>query len=475
MNTKLYLIIGLIVSTCALQGLQAQQKWTLEQCVEKAVSSSINVSRSELNIQNAQISMDLAKQARYPFLSGNANLNWNFGRSIDPTTNGFITERFFSNNYSLNSGVVIFNGFRIKNNIAKSALDYQAAEADTKQLELDLSLQVALTYLNVVFEKENIEIAKKQLNLNEQQLVRIQKSINAGALAASEDLNIKAQIANNQQNIVVAQNRYELALFQLKQALRIDVSTEIEVVVPEDIDLIDDLDNITYEQLLKESLKQRYDLLGAKYRAESSELAIDIAKSGYYPTLSLGGSLNTYYSNQALEVIGQEPLFVVNDFVINNMDVEVGQFIDRPITSTPGFLSQLDNFLSYGFGLQLNVPIYNNGITDGNVQRAQINVENQKLNKAELSEALQLTIHQALTDAKAAKRKLAASEVSLNAQEAAFENVSKRLKLGAANSFEWETQKTNLENAEITKLLDKYDYIFKVKVVEFYLGKKIKL
>lgn len=149
--------------------------------------------------------------------------------------------------------------------------------------------------------------------------------------------------------------------------------------------------------------------------------------------------------------------------------------VQNPLFASPNFRSQLDQFLSYGFGLGLSIPIYNNGQNKGNVQRATLNVENQQLAKEQLIENFKQSAMQSLTDARAAKRKLAATEKSLAAQQLAFDNVTKRLELGASSSFEWETQRTQLENIELSRLNDKYDYLFKVKVLEFYLGKPIKL
>lgn len=455
--------------------LSAQDTWTLEKCINHAMEASLDVQRSDLNIRSTEITANLAKEARYPSLSANANINWNFGRSVDPTSNSFISKTIFSNNYGLNSGITLFDGFRIKNNITKTGIDLKAAEADKMQIQNDIALQVANLYLNVLFAKENIEIADRQKQLNTQQLNRINKSIKAGALPASERLTLEAQLAGNDQAIIVAENNYDLALFRLKQSLRINPSSEFNISTPEDILIETELDLLTYEEVLTSALKQRYDLHAANLRTESAELDVDIAKAGYYPRVVMGGNIGTNYSNQALEEIGTQIITRQEDYTINGIDATVSRDFEIPLTDTQPFTDQLSTFLSYGFGVQVSVPIYNNGITKGNVSRAQINVENQRLAKIQLSENLQMTIQQSMADAKAAKKKLAASDKTLETQRAVLENISKRLAVGASNTFEWDTQKTNLENAEFSRLLDKYDYIFKMKVIEFYLGKSMKL
>lgn len=470
LGKSLLLLIALLFT----HFVHGQKVWTLEESVEKALNSSIAIQQAHLNTLNSEINLDVAKQARNPNLNASINASWNFGRTIDPTSNEFITETFFSNNYGLSTGILLYDGLRIKNNIAKSKIDLEAAQADTKQSKQDIALQVALNYLNILFSKENIDIAKKQLQLTEQQLDQIDKSIKAGALPAAERLNLEAQIAQSEQGIIVAENTYELALLQLKQYLRLPPEDEISVKVPTEFDVTTDVDLLTYDELLKSAIKNRYDLIAADLRTESAEKDIQIAKAGYHPRLSMFGSLGSNYSNQAKEIVGFNQSLEEQAFIIQGMDVTVGQMVNRPILGKPSFGTQLDNFLSYGFGLGLSIPIYNNGINKANVERGELNVIGQKLMKDQLIENFKINLQSSLADARAAKKKLDASEKSVAAQKAAFENASKRLEIGATNTFEWETQKTQLENLEISKLNDKYDYLFKIKIIEFYLGKPLK-
>lgn len=456
--------------------VHAQRVMTLEECIRMATERSILVNQGDINVQFAEIALEQAKQARYPNLNANTNLYWNFGRTIDPTSNDFITERFFSNNYGLNTGMLLFDGFRIKNTIKKSELDMQASSAENEQTRQDIALATATTYLNVLFTKENVSIAQQQLTQSQNQLSQMEKSIKAGAMAASEKLNVEAQIAQGEQAVINAENSYQLALFQLKQQMRISPSEEVEISVPEKVIIDTDPDLITYEEIISKALANRYDLKAADIRNQSSELDIDIAKSGYYPTINLGGNLGTNYSNQAKEVAG----FTTETFdteitipAVSPDPITFRQEVEVPELRKQGFGTQLDNFLSYGFGIGVNIPIYNNGITKANVQRAELGVVNQQLAKRQLTENFEMTVQQALADARAAKRKLQASEKSYEAQKAAYENLGKRYAIGAANSFEWEAQKSQMEQAELTKLLDKYDYLFKIKIIEFYLGKTL--
>jgi len=475
MKPYIYLLFLILLLSAAVSDLSAQRVVTLEECINMAVDRSILVNQGDINTQFAEISLSQAKQARYPNLSASSNLYWNFGRTIDPTSNDFITERFFSNTYDLNTGVILFDGFRIRNTIKKSEMDIQAATADNQQTKQDIALQTALNYLNVLFTKESITISNTLLAQSKNQLVQMEKSIRAGAMPASERLNVEAQIAQEEQGLINAQNNYQLALFQLKQQMRISPGEEIEVSVTTELAIDTDPDLLDYDEVITRALSNRYDLKAADIRAQSSEMDIDIAKAGYYPRVNLGGSLGTRYSNQAKEVVGFNTQIVETEiFLPTSPDpITLGQVVDIPIVDKQSFGTQLDNFLSYGFGFGLSIPIYDNGNTKAAVQRAELGVINQQLAKRQLTENFQQTVHQALMDARAAKRKLQASEKSLEAQKAAFENLTKRYEIGAANSFEWETQKAQMEQAEINKLLDKYDYLFKIKIIEFYMGKTL--
>jgi len=475
MKPYIYLLFLILLLSAAVSDLSAQRVVTLEECINMAVDRSILVNQGDINTQFAEISLSQAKQARYPNLSASSNLYWNFGRTIDPTSNDFITERFFSNTYDLNTGVILFDGFRIRNTIKKSEMDIQAATADNQQTKQDIALQTALNYLNVLFTKESITISKTLLAQSKNQLVQMEKSIRAGAMPASERLNVEAQIAQEEQGLINAKNNYQLALFQLKQQMRISPGEEIEVSVTTELAIDTDPDLLDYDEVITRALSNRYDLKAADIRAQSSEMDIDIAKAGYYPRVNLGGSLGTRYSNQAKEVVGFNTQIVETEiFLPTSPDpITLGQVVDIPIVDKQSFGTQLDNFLSYGFGFGLSIPIYDNGNTKAAVQRAELGVINQQLAKRQLTENFQQTVHQALMDARAAKRKLQASEKSLEAQKAAFENLTKRYEIGAANSFEWETQKAQMEQAEINKLLDKYDYLFKIKIIEFYMGKTL--
>ena len=464
--------------------INAQDVWSLEKCINHAMKTNIDIQQADLNVDQAEINLSQSKQQRMPSLNANTGTNWNFGRTIDPTTNDFITETFFSNNYSLSTGVSVFNGFQINNSIQQSKLDLQAAQSDAVQTERNTALVVAQRYLDALFAKENISISERQLEQNQQQLERTVKSIEAGSLPESERLNLEAQVAGSEQALIIAQNNLASAILSMKQILRLDPSFPFDVEAPEGVEYTTDPEIVYFEEAFAESLKSRFDIQAAELRIKSAEYGKKIAKGSYYPSVNIGGSLGSAYSNQAREVTNVIPTTVSNDVIINSNDPNL-PINNIPITITaesfdfetgkPSYTTQLDNNLSYGFGVGVSIPIYNRGATKASVQRAELGIINAQLNHERSIENLKIIVQTALADARTAKKKLEASEKTYEAQKLAFENTSKRLELGSTNTFEWESQKTQMENAEFQKLIDKYDYLFKIKMLEHLLGKPLKL
>lgn len=467
------------------QNINTQDVWSLEKCIMHSQKANISINQSEIGVSQAAINVDQARQARYPSLNGNTNVNWNFGRTIDPTTNEFLTETFFSNNYGLSTGVTLFSGGRINKTIKQSEIQLDAAEADTEQMRRTIALQVAANYLNVLFAQENISLSEKQLALSQQQLSQLDKLINAGARPKAERLNLEAQIAQSEQMLIGSKNNLDISILQLKQVLRLDPSFPISVEAPDDVNITTDPDMINFEEAFIVAQENRPDLRANELRIESAAVGIDLAKGAHYPSINIGGSLNTAYSNRGIQFDGIENVRVETEVGITadlpglpsivDQPVTLSSVQERAITSDQKYMDQIDANLSYGFGLGVSIPIYNNGNTKSSVERAKLNAVSAQLNYDQILENLKITVQQSIADARAAKKKLEASEKSLEAQRLAFENTTKRLDIGAANSFEWETQKTNMENAEVTRLIDKYDYLFKIKTLEFYLGKPLKL
>lgn len=453
----------------------SQDIWTLERCVNVAIEKSLQVQGSDITLRSTEVDVNQARHARYPNLSASTNVGWNFGRTIDPTRNEFITETFFNNSLSLNSNVVLYNGGRINNAIKQASVSNKAALKDLEQTKRDISLNVASLYLNILFAKENLQNAENQLKQTTDQLVLLNKQIAVGNRPENDRLDIDAQIAVNEQTITEAQNNLNINLLNLKQLLRLDPDSAMEISAPGDIMVETDPDIITFSEVYGSALSKQPSIDANELRIKSADLGYKIAKAELLPSLGAGGSMRTNYSNKGLNITGFESQVINQDILFNGTSATIGVSQQVPTYEKAPFIDQFSDNLSYAVGISLNIPIYNNLNGRSGLQRAKLNVERANLNADQAKESLKITIGQAMADAKAAKARYEASGKTKNAQQNVYTNALKRFEAGSTNVFELTRLKTQLETSAINLLIAKYDYIFRTKVLDFYLGKPIQL
>lgn len=469
------LYIGLLLVSFSFLG-QAQESWSLQRCIQHALENNLNIKQSEINSELANINVKQAKHSRYPSLNASTSLNSNFGRSVDPVSNDFITQNFISNNISLSTGVTVFNGFRISNTIKQSMIDKDAAEFDIDQSKRDIALSVANSYLNVLFSDENLAIAKSQLETSEEQLAQTQYLISAGVRPKNESLDILAQIATNEQQVILAENSKEIALLGLKGLLRLEPEVSMILEVPSDVNVDSDPDLLTFKEVYDSAMQSQPNVKAGNLRIESARMGEKIAKAGILPRVSIGGSIGSNYNNKAQKFDNFNDVLVTRDVVIDGQDAVFGQVQSVPFDiSDKPYLDQFDENLSYGVGLSVSVPIYNNYNVKAGIERSKLNILNAQTQNEQLKDLLKTTVQQALADAKAAKRKLNAATKSVDAQQASFNNAENRFNAGTINTFEYVTIKNGLAQAEVNAVIAKYEYLFALKIIDFYMGKPIKL
>lgn len=462
-----------------VQTSTAQEVWSLEKCIDYAYQNSIDAKRAEIGVKNAELTERGNKLSRYPNLNLNANYSLSFGRNIDIATNEFTTQSIGTNNFTLSSGVTLYNGNRINNSITQSKLNTKAAREDAKQIERDLALNVAVSYLNVLLSKEQLENSKKRLAQSKDQLNQTDRLIKAGTRAEGDRFEILAQIARDEQLIVTRENTVIQNYLSLKQLLLLDPDFDLEVITP-NIDNIADATGIELDRL---SLSNTYDkavenqpqIQANNLRLQSAEMGVKIAKAGWFPNIQLFGQLDSRYSSQGKAIDQIIPTIDQTPAIINNIPVVIEtQGVQTTLKDNPYF-DQLDENLGYGFGVSLSMPIYQNGATRIAVERAKLDIITAQLRITEFKQNLKSLLQQAIADAKAARKTYTASEKTLNANQVSFTNTEKRYKLGAVNTFEYTTAKNTLDQSEIDYTLAKYEYIFRMKIVDYYLGKQLEI
>ena len=474
MMRKLYfIVIAILLSFSA----QSQDTWDLEKCINYAIQNSVDIKQANLSLEDADVITKLNEQQRLPSLSGSASLQSSFGRSIDAATNEFTTQNTINNSYGLNGGITLYNGGRLNNSIKQSKIDAAALSEDKGSMIATVTLNVVNAYFEALFARDNYGNVEIQLKSINDQIVQMKKLVAAGSRAQFEIYDLEAQQATNEQQVTIAQNRIDLAMLNLKGVMNLDPSTDITLATPPtEQATYTDLDNVGIEDIYTRVAESRPELRALDLRIKSGEVGVDIAQSAFYPNIGAGFNIGSAYSNRFTRPTGFGQEVVESNVLINGDPAVLG--VNQPFVTgqerTPYF-TQLDQLISYGVGVQVSVPIFNNYQAKGNKQRAQLNLENLKVNKERYIIDLRNILGQFLTDAKASKRNLEAADKVLQARQIAFDNAQKRYELGAINSFDYISIQDQLNTARTDQIIAKYDYMLKVKVLDFYQGYPVSL
>jgi outer membrane protein len=456
----------------------------LQRCIEYARTNSIALKQAETNIQLVALNAKASQLSRLPSLSANSNIGYQFGRTIDPVSNQFKDQAIAFNSFGLNAGATLYSGGRINNTIKQGQINLQAAEKDADFSFNNIALSIATAYLNVLLSEEQLENANRRRALSQQQLDQTDKRISAGTLPANDRLDVLAQIANDEQAIVQARNTIDINYLTLKNLMQLDPSTNIKVERPSfTIPADANPDAFDFFAVYAQAVNTQPQVAANDFRVQSAEVGVDIARAGYFPTLSIFGGLSTNWSDAAkqfnllnLGTVRESQTFYVDlGQGETQLDVEydVPNFKEE-LLNYPYF-DQIRNNFGQNIGLGLNVPIYSNGQNDINMQRAQVNILNAKLQSDQTKQQLKNDVQQAIASAKNARQTLDASQKSIDATKVAYENAEKRFQLGTINNLQLLTARNNYDIAQTNLTVAKYDYLFRLKILDFYLGKTIKL
>lgn len=434
--------ILLLATLLATSSVFSQKKWTLKECVNHALENNITIKQNKLNIDISEANVKDAKGSFLPTLSGSASGGLNFGSSFDFVSNNRISTSTFGGAFGLRGGINVFNGFRNINTKKQAILEVDGSKLDLTKIENDISLNIVNTYLNVLFAKENLSVANTQAEISNKQITRSKAQFDAGAIPKGDLLNIESTAASDIQNVVLQENTLNIALLQLAQLLQVSVVdfevATLEVGVPSAALLYPNA-SVVYEK----ALNNIPEIKRAKLNVESSNLNIEIAKSGYRPTVTASADASSNYGY--------------------NLNTSLNK----------DFLDQLNDTFGYGVGFGVSIPIFNGFKNDISVEKAKINREITKIALESEKLRLRQTIEQAYLDAKGAAKSYEASNISLNAQKEAFKNAQVSYDYGSMTQFDFDQVRNRLVTAEGALIRAKYDYVFKTKVLKFYFGESI--
>jgi outer membrane protein len=453
--------------------IQAQtKKWTLEECVKYAIDNNISIKQIELDTKTADIGKKDAIGNFIPSLNANASHSWNIGLNQDITT-GLLqnqTTQFTSAGATI--GVDIYKGLQNQNTLRRANLSIIAAKYQLTKMKEDIALNVANAFLQVLFNKENLKVQQEQKANNEKQLSRSEELVKAGSVPRGDLLDIKATVAADNQRVINAENALLISKLSLAQLLQLKEFYDFDIT---DDTSVKDENNVLAQTpiaVYDKAKEQRTELKIAKTNLEIAEKNLAIAKGAFQPTLQGFYSLNSRVSYSD-RIVGRQlvGLSTVPFGYLEGTNQAVLANIYDPVLGSPdSFFNQLDTNKGHSFGVQLSIPIFNGWSVKNNVERSKVNLEKSKIAVEQEELTLQRNVYTAFTDAKGGLNAYESALSALEARQEAYNYSKERYAVGMMNSFDFNQSQTLFTVAQSEVLRTKYDYIFKIKILEFYFG-----
>lgn len=458
----------------------SQKKWSLEECVNYALENNLMIRQQKLNYDYSKNAYNQSKINVLPNLNGSVGENLNWGRSVDPYTNEFTDNNTNSMNMGISSTLLLFNGFQNINTIKQNEYKLLASIEDIEKMKNDISMNIAAAYLQILYCKDVLLVAQNQVETTRFQVERTKKMVEAKSVPEGNLLEIEAQVAGEELQIITAQNQLDIAYLTLTQLLDLDSVQGFDIFIPEFPDLDIQTINFTLDDIYKESVEKMPEIRSAEFNLKSAEKGLSIAQGGRYPrlstTLSWGSGYSSAYENYYISdsvtyvavsgftQIGTEIYNVYSEYNIDTYDSEV-----RP------FGEQLDNNRSTSLGFNLSIPIFNGWQTNTAISNAKINLLNSEYSLQLKKDQLYKDIQQKYTDVLAALKKYYSTKKALESLEISFAYTKDKYEVGLMNFVDFNIAKNNLSKTQSDLLQAKYDYIFKTKILDFYRGIQIKL
>lgn len=451
----------------------AQTGWNLQQCIDYALKNNLSLKQNDINAQINEINLMQSKANVLPSLNAGANHTYNIGRTIDRYTNTFANTTVLSENFYAQTQITLWSGLTQFNNIKKNQYTYLASKENYEQKKNDLALNVATSFLQVVYTGELANVAKQQVNISQLQLERTKKLSDAGSLALSNVYDIKAQLANDEYTFTTAQNNYNLAILGLKQLLYLDSLNSFTIEKPA-LDIIaSDLAAYNPQYIYETALKNQHSIKSAEYTLLSSEKNLSVAKGRVSPTLNFTGTIGTGYSGLAKDIVGQPTLTGFQATGITNKFDTVYTPTYKVDTRATPWSTQFSNNVNKSVGLQLNFPIFNGLTNYSSIKTAKLQVLSNKYGYDLARQQLFKTIVQAYADAQGALNKYASAKTALEASQQSFTFAEQKFNAGSVSAFDYNTAKNRVLKSQADLLNAKYDFIFKLKVLDYYQGKPL--
>ncbi|PKP31368.1 MAG: hypothetical protein CVT99_09480 [Bacteroidetes bacterium HGW-Bacteroidetes-16] len=456
MNKKTMTLIFGVLLFISGNPLLAQKEWTLEECILYAFENNIEIKKSIISVESADADLLQSKLNLLPTANGSASQSYRWGRNLNPQSNLYVTEQTDQTSFALSSDFTLFNGFQQINNVQKTQFDYLAIKYDSDKIRNDMSLNVAAGYLLILFNIELVKNAERQVQTSQDQINRTMKQVEAGAVARGSLFDIQAQGAGEEANLVSARNNLMLAYLDLMQLLDLEANADFDIEKPQ-LEIIGTPTLLPAEMIYNKSVTLMPEIRSAELRVQSADRSLAMAKGMRSPHLFVSGSYGSAFSRQILEITGYTPEGV-------------------PIFGdTKAFDLQFNDNRSGSVYFGLNIPIFNGFQVSTNINQSKMYQETVDLNLQSEKLRLRKNIESAYADAIAAYQTYLARKKSVDAFFEAFKYTEEKFNVGMVNSTDYNVSKIQLANAESDLASSKFDYIFKTKILDFYMGKTLSL
>ena len=456
-------------------------KLDLQQCIEIALENNLQLKRSLVNYEIQEVGHIQSKLQQTPSLNIFSNYGNNWGRSVDPTTNTFLSTTSNFSGIGASSNITLFSGFSIRNSIKQSKSLLEKSVFDLENTKNNVMLSVVSQYLSIMLVMDRLENARYQYQSTREQLSRTIKLVEAGSIAVTNKLNLEAQLAGDELAVIQQENGYRLSILQLKQILLLENNTDISIERP-----VVELNPSTVvdsnpDEIYDVAISVLPEIKSAEKSAESSLYNLKISKGGRYPTISASSSFNSNYSSYAnrqrdfYDGFSMQPT-TIGYLTSNPLEtVSSMSLVPNVVGSDKDFtvLEQWKDYLSKSLSFSISIPIFNRYTTSGNIKRAKLNKELSDINLIEAKNQVRQTIETSYNDALAASKSYSATVKQVRALEESFRIIQSQYDLGSINFTEYQISNNNLVRAKNDMLSSKYDYIFKLKVLDFYQGKEL--
>ncbi|MEE4257950.1 MAG: TolC family protein [Bacteroidales bacterium] len=467
------LLTGMVLVFSASQ-IRSQTLWSLQDCINYAFEHNLDIKKQVLVVETNKANLLQSKLNTLPSINAGASTVNNWGRTIDQYTNEFATNRVRSDNLYIQGNITLFNGLQKINAIKRNQLTVEYSQFSLDDLMDNISLTVAGYYLDILFNRELLLIAHEQLEVTEQQVRRMEKLVEAGTLAKGDLLNVQAQQASEELQVIESENRLEISYLTLQQLIDYPVTEDFDVQIPKLRSVDSPSIDITSDQIYSYAVINRPEVKLAELSVDIAHKDIALAKGQQSPVISLGGSWGSGYSG--LNQVGENPFqeetqigFTESGEPVYTYFTQYQDFVVK------GWGDQLSDNNNRTVGLYLNIPIFNGWQVRNSISRAKIAQESAQYDLQLTKNNLRKVIEQAYADAVAALKRYGSALKQVEAQTEAFKYAQQKFDVGLINSVEYNEIKKELTLAQSELLQAKYDYIFKTTILSFYMGNPLSI